>query len=246
MTTRRNHPTQRRTFLQAAAATALLANLPLAAFAQTAGTKYKIGIIGSGRVGGALGGAWVTAGHEVMFSSLDLAADKKLAASLGGKASAGTTREAAAFGTVLLIAVPYTAMPVVGRELADLIKGKIIIDPSNPIPSRDGDIAVAAREKGAGIAAMEYLPGARIVRAFNAVGAARMATAAGNTERIGMPIAGDDANAISTASALIRDVGYEPVLVGTLAAMGKYLVPGTPLGGERSPDEVRRVAATLK
>ena len=61
-----------------------------------------------------------------------------------------------------------------------------------------------------------------------------------------MPIAGDDQNAIATASALIRDVGYEPVLVGTLAAMGKHLIPGTPLAGERSPDDVRKVAATLK
>jgi predicted dinucleotide-binding enzyme len=61
-----------------------------------------------------------------------------------------------------------------------------------------------------------------------------------------MPIAGDDPEAISVASALIRDVGYEPVLVGTLAAMGKYLIPGTPLAGERSPEEIRRVAATLK
>ena len=113
MTTRRNHPTQRRAFLQAAAATALMGSLPFAALAQPAGTKYKIGIIGSGKVGGALGGAWVKAGHEVMFSSLDLAADKKLAASLGGKASAGTTREAAAFGTVLLLSVPYAAVPAI-------------------------------------------------------------------------------------------------------------------------------------
>ena len=107
-------------------------------------------------------------------------------------------------------------------------------------------MAVAAREKGAGIASMEFLPGARIVRAFNAIGAARMAEAANKSERVGMPIAGDDPNAISVASALIRDAGYEPVLEGTLAAMGKYLVPGTPLAGERSAEEVRKVAATLK
>ncbi|MEI6722910.1 MAG: NADP oxidoreductase, partial [Betaproteobacteria bacterium] len=62
----------------------------------------------------------------------------------------------------------------------------------------------------------------------------------------GMPMAGDDAKAIEIASGLVRDVGYEPVLVGTLAAMGKYLIPGTPLAGERSPDEVRKVAAMLK
>jgi predicted dinucleotide-binding enzyme len=73
-----------------------------------------------------------------------------------------------------------------------------------------------------------------------------MAEAASNSERVGMPIAGDDPDAISVASALIRDVGFEPVLVGTLAAMGKYLIPGTPLAGEHSPEEIRRVAATLK
>ena len=237
----------RRTFLQAAGAVLVIGNLPLAVRAQSgASGKMKIGIIGSGRVGGAVGGAWVKAGHEVMFSSLNLDDDKNLAASLGGGARAGTPREAAAFGTVLLISVPYKALPGVGKDLGDLLKGKIVIDTSNPIVARDGDMAVAAREKGAGQSSMEFLPGARIVRAFNAVGYARMAEAAGKSERMGMPIAGDDQNAITTASALIRDVGYEPVLVGTLVAMGKHLIPGTPLAGERSPDEVRRVAATLK
>jgi predicted dinucleotide-binding enzyme len=60
-----------------------------------------------------------------------------------------------------------------------------------------------------------------------------------------MPIAGDDKEAIEVASRLIREIGYEPVLVGGLD-MGKYLMPGTPLAGERSPEEVRRIAATLK
>ncbi|MBS0337865.1 MAG: NAD(P)-binding domain-containing protein [Proteobacteria bacterium] len=238
----------RRSFLQAAGAAAtvvLLGDLPSAALAQP-GAKLKIGTLGSGRVGSAIGGAWVKAGHEVMFSSLNLEADKKLAASLGGGARAGTPREAAAFGSVLLVSVPYAALPGLGRDLGDLLKGKIVIDTSNPIVARDGDMAVAAREKGAGIASAEFLPGARIVRAFNAIGAARMAEAAASAGRVGMPIAGDDPEAIKVASGLVRDVGYEPVLVGTLAAMGKYLVPGTPLAGERSPDEVRKVAATLK
>jgi len=64
-------------------------------------------------------------------------------------------------------------------------------------------------------------------------------------ERIGMPIAGDDAKAIEIASRLIRDIGYEPVLIGGLA-MGKFLMPGTPLAGERSPEQIRKIAATLK
>ncbi len=240
--------TSRRNFLQSAGATTLLVMagaFPFAAFAQS-GAKLKIGTLGSGRVGSAIGGAWVKAGHEVMFSSLDLDADKKLAAGLGGGARAGTPREAAAFGSVLLVSVPYKAMPGLGKDLGDLIKGKIIVDTSNPIVGRDGDMAVAAREKGAGIASMEFLPGTRIVRAFNAIGAARMAQAASSSERAGMPIAGDDAEAIKVVSALVRDAGYDPVLVGTLAGMGKFLIPGTPLAGERSADEVRKVAATLK
>ena len=63
--------------------------------------------------------------------------------------------------------------------------------------------------------------------------------------KIGVPIAGDDKGAIDLASALIREVGFEPVLVGDLA-MGKYLVPGTPLAGEHTPDEIKQIAATLK
>ena len=238
----------RRGFLKvagAAAATIALGGLPFAARAASAAAgKMKIGIVGSGRVGGTLGGLWVKAGHEVMFSSLDLEHDKALAASLGPRARAGTPRQAAAFGDVLLISVPYGALPQVGRDLADLIKGKVVIDTCNPFPSRDGEIATWAREKGAGLASAELLPGARLVRAFNAVGSARLPEAAQRQERAGMPIAGDDAKAIAVASGLIRDVGYEPVLIGPLA-MGKYLIPGTPLAGEHTPEQIRKIVATL-
>ncbi len=235
----------RRHLLQATSASLMVATLPFGAMAQTA-PRLKIGVIGSGRVGSTLGGAWIKAGHEVMFSSLDIEHDKKLAASLGGKASAGTTRQAAAFGSVLLISVPYAALPGIGRELANEIKGKVVIDTSNPIVARDGDMATAAREKGAGLASSEFLVGSRIVRAFNAVGFARMAEAAKNAGKMGMPIAGDDKAAIDIAIPLVREVGYEPVLVGTLATMGKYLIPGTPLAGERTPEDIRKILPTLK
>src|SRR5262249_44348959 len=105
----------RRDFLTMAAMTAAGAALPYSAWAAVA--PLKIGTIGSVNHGGAVGGAWVKAGHEVMFSSLNLEADKALAAKLGGKARAGTTREAAAFGDVLLLAVPYSAVPGIGRDL---------------------------------------------------------------------------------------------------------------------------------
>lgn len=103
----------------------------------------------------------------------------------------------------------------------------------------------AAISVGAGLVSAQLLPGARIVRAFNAVGAARMGRAHADPQRMGMPIAGDDKEAIEIASRLIRDIGYEPVLIGGLE-MGKYLMPGTPLSGERAPEEIRRISATLK
>ena len=239
----------RREFLRiagtAAAGLALITLPQLAQTASAAEAGLKIGIVGSGRIGGTLGELWLKAGHEIMFSSLDLEHDKALAARLGGKARAGTPKEAAAFGEVLVIAVPYSALPAVGRDLGDLLKGKIVIDPSNPIPNRDGEVATWAREKGAGLASAELLPGARIVRTFNAVGYARLPEAAKRPERMGMPMAGDDAKAIAVASRLVREVGYEPVVVGPLA-MGKYLIPGTPLAGGQSPDQLRKTAATPK
>jgi hypothetical protein len=204
----------------------------------------KVGMIGSGNVGSALGGALSKAGHEVMFSSRTLENDKALAAKLGANTRAGTPQEAAAFGEVLVFSVPYRALPELGKSLAAELNGKIVIDACNPYPNRDGEIANWAREKGAGVASAELLPGARIVRAFNAVGAARMGDAHREPGRFGMPIAGDDKEAIEIASRLIRDIGYEPVLIGGLG-MGKHLIPGTPLAGERTPEEVRKIAKTL-
>jgi predicted dinucleotide-binding enzyme len=231
----------RREFLVLAGAAVAMGALPLRA---AAAEKMKIGIVGSGRVGSAIGAVWVKAGHEVMFSSRNIENDKALAARLGGKARAGIPREAAAFGEVVMVSVPYGSLPAVGKDLGDLIKGKVVIDTCNPFPGRDGEIANWARQKGAGLASAELLPGARLVRAFNAIGAARMGSAHEEPGRVGMPIASDDAQAVAVASRLIREIGYEPVLIGGLA-MGKHLMPGTALAGERTPEEVRRIAATL-
>ena len=180
-----------------------------------------------------------------MFSSRHIENDQALAEKLGANAYAGTPREAAAFGDVVMISVPYHALPEVGEQLGDLIRGKVVIDTCNPFASRDGDIGVWAQEKGAGLASRELLRGARIVRAFNAIGAARMRVAYQNPGMIGMPIASDDAQAAEIASRLIRDMGYEPIMIGDLER-GNYLVPFTsPLAGEHTPEEIRRIAATL-
>lgn len=237
---------RRRELLKATAAAALLCTLPLATPpARAQDRKPKVGIIGSGKVGSALGRVWAKAGYPVMFASRNLDSDKKLADSIGSNARAGTSQEAAAFGEVLVFAVPYGALPELGKALQESLKGKVLIDACNPFPQRDGEIANRAREQGAGLISAQLLPGARIVRAFNAIGAARMGTAYEQPGRIGMPIASDDAPAIEVASRMIRDIGYEPVLVGGLA-MGKYLMPGTPLAGEHTAEEIRKIAGTLQ
>jgi 8-hydroxy-5-deazaflavin:NADPH oxidoreductase len=236
----------RRLFIGMTAAGVTLVSLPLTSLhaAAPAVQKTKIAIIGSGNVGSALGGTWAKAGHSVMFASRHLEDDKALAAKIGANASAGTPEQAASFGEVLVLAVPYRALPDLGKTLANQLKGKVVIDACNPYPNRDGEIADWARQKGAGLASAELLPGARIVRAFNAVGAARMGQAHETPGRFAMPIASDDKQATEIASRLIRDVGYEPVLIGGLEK-GKHLVPGGPLAGEQSPEEIRKIAAQL-
>jgi 8-hydroxy-5-deazaflavin:NADPH oxidoreductase len=225
---------------------AALCILPIAARMVRAADSpaMKIGIIGSGHVGGALGTVWAKAGNEVMFSSLNLDNDKKLAAEVGPNARAGTPQAAAAFGEVILFAVPYSAFPELVKSLGNSLKGKVVINASNPFPQRDGEIATQARDEGAGVFDAHLLPGAIVVRAFNAVPAARMAGAHEDPGKIGMPIAGDK-RAIEIASRLVREAGFEPVVVGGLD-IAKYLMPGTPLAGEHTPDEVRSIAATLK
>ena len=103
-----------------------------------------------------------------------------------------------------------------------------------------------AEQGGAGLATAKLLPGAHLVRGFNAINFAHLAEDAHRPgEPVGVPIAGDDPNAVALATQLIKEIGFEPVLVGGLS-MGKYLVPGTPLGGEHTPTEIRQIVATLK
>jgi predicted dinucleotide-binding enzyme len=236
----------RRDILKVSAVAAALSVLPITARLVNAADNQtmKIGIIGSGHVGSALGGVWAKAGNEVMFSSRNLDNDKKLAAEVGANARAGTPQEAAAYGQVILLAVPYSAFPELVNSLGNSLKGKVVINASNPFPQRDGEIASQAREEGAGLFDARLLPGAFVVRAFNAVPAAHMASAHEDPGKIGMPIAGDK-KALEVASRLVREAGFEPVVVGGLD-IGKYLMPGTPLAGEHTPDEVRSIAATLK
>ena len=241
----------RRDFLRIAGSSAvILATTPHVTLGAGApgGAPLKIASIGAGHIGSTLGTLWVQAGHPVMFSSRHPEQLKTLVDGLGPLAHAGTVQEAVAFGDIVQIAVPYSAMPQIGRDFARELATKVLVfDISNPVPARDGEIGTWAREKGAGLASAELLPGARLVRAFNAIGGyAKLPAAARHQgERSGIPMAGDDAEAIAVASRLVREIGFEPVVIGPLA-MGKHLIPGSPLAGLHTPEEIRQIVATLK
>ena len=131
----------------------------------------KIGIVGSGRIGGNLGILLARAGHEIVFSSRHPETLKDLVKTAGHKACAGSVAEAIAIGDVIVLSLPLKALPALDAETKDALKGKIVIDTSNPYPERDGKIAEEARREpgGTGIVVASLLPGARIVRAFNTV-----------------------------------------------------------------------------
>jgi predicted dinucleotide-binding enzyme len=161
----------------------------------------------------------------------------------------GTIEQAVGFGDVVLLVVPYTAVEQIGKDYGQALAAKqLVIDVSNPIARRDGDAIVSwvADQGGAGLATAKLLPGAHLVRGFNAINFARLAEDAHRPgEPLGVPIAGDDPSAVALATQLIKEIGFEPVLIGGLS-MGKYLVPGTALGGEHTPTEIRQIVATLK
>ena len=135
----------------------------------------KIGIIGTGDIGGALARHWAAAGHQLLISSRHPEQLQALAKEIGPNVKVGTPREAAAFGEVVMLAVPYGATPQVGRDYAAELKGKVVLDAGNPYPSRDGEMAVRDRQRGTGVASAEYLPGTRLVRAFNAINSGPLA-----------------------------------------------------------------------
>ena len=226
------HDSRRRALLGAAlGATALSALAALPGIVRAQASSLKIGIIGTGRIGGALARHWAKAGHQLMISSRHPEQLRPLAEGLGPQVRVGTPVEAAAFGEVLLISVPYGALPQVGRDYATQMRGKVVLETGNPFPNRDGEMAEAARAKGTGVASAEYLPGVRLVRAFTCVPhTAVLADAHRSGERIGVPLAADDAEALKLAEQLVRDAGFDPVVVGGLARARDFDV-GTPVFG---------------
>jgi predicted dinucleotide-binding enzyme len=139
------------------AALALAANAGMVGAAPADTVPLKIGIIGAGQIGGTLAKLWVAAGNEVLISSRHPEELRPLAQSLGPKARVGTPRGAALFGDVVLVSIPYGALPQIGRDLKAELAGKIVLDTGNPYPQRDGEMALEARRVGTGVASPRYL-----------------------------------------------------------------------------------------
>ncbi len=197
---------------------------PTTALGQTSsGSKMKIGIIGAGHIGGTIGGLWTKAGHPVFFSSRHPEQLQDLVARLGPLAQAGTVDQAIAFGDVVFIAVPYGALPQIGKDYSKSLAGKIVLDANNAVAGRDGAIAEEAERDGIGATSQKYLPGTRLVRAFNTLSYMIFAREANRpAPRLAVPIAGDDPEAVQVAAGLVRAAGFDPVEVGKLADARRF------------------------
>ena len=226
---------KRREFLLAMVAAAVVPPV----FAQS--KSMKIGVIGSGRIGSTIGGLWVKAGYEVMFSDRDAEQVRRAIDGLGPRARAGSVAEAVAFGDAILIAVPYAALPAIQQQVGAQLRGKVVVDPNNPVPSRDGEMGAQAREKGAGVSTAALLPGARVVRAFNSWGYGVMAREANRpAPRMAIPVAADDAAALKLGMQLVADAGFDPVAAGSLAASKAFDLGSSVSGRVLTAPELRQ------
>ena len=191
----------------------------------------RIGIVGGGHIGSTLAKLWAGAGHDVIISSRHPDELKPLVESIGARASVGTPTEAAAFGAVVMLTVPLNAVPDVARDLKQELDGKIVLDTGNAYANRDGAVAEEAAADAAGSAgwASAMFPGARWVKAFNTVNFKTLEREAHRDgDRVGIPLASDDAAALDDAAELVRDAGFDPVIVGALAR-GREFEPNTPM-----------------
>ena len=187
-------------------------------------TPMKIGIIGAGHIGATAARLFIDAGHEIAISnSRGPETLQGLVAELGTDAHATTPAEAAAFGEVVLLAIPlkdYTTLP------AEELRGKIAVDAMNYYPERDGHFAELDTDKSTSselVAAQ--LPGTRVVKAFNTIWFEHLKKQ-GNTsvpvdQRRAIPISGDDADAKRVVSRLIEEIGFGAVDMGSLHESAK-------------------------
>jgi predicted dinucleotide-binding enzyme len=200
----------------------------------------QIGIVGAGHIGGTLATLFTRAGHQVaLANSRDPGTLADTVATLGPNAHAATAADAAAFGELVVIAVPlraYSALP------PEPFAGKIVVDANNYYPQRDGQIPELDSKSATSTGLLaRHLPDARVLKAFNTINYAHLRDRgrpdAPAAERFAIPVAGDDAAAKAVLAGLIDEIGFSAVDAGTLADSWRQ-EPGTPVyGAEVKPDQ---------
>ncbi len=178
----------------------------------------RIGVIGTGSVGRALGSRLAAAGHQVVFGSRTPSAGRVegLVKEAGHGSRAGLPREAAGASEVVILATPWHGTETAVRGLGDL-DDRILVDCTNPLlPDLAGLDRTGGRSGAERVA--EWTEGGRVVKAFNSTGAANMEDPSYAEHRLFMPLCGDDQEATAVVADLARDLGFEPVECGGLSA----------------------------
>lgn len=207
----------------------------------------KIGIIGSGHIGGTLTRRLSALGHDVtVTNSRGPQSLTDLAAETG--ATAGTLEETVQGAELVVVAVPVKAVPQLAP--AELFDGKVVVDADNYYPQRDGDIPeLLDRSLSSSRWTADHLKGARVVKTFNSIHAADLMDSgrpAGAEGRIALPVAADDAEAKQVVMGLVDELGFDPVDAGTLDESWRQQ-PDTPVyGTNRDADGVRRGLAEAR
>lgn len=182
----------------------------------------SISIIGAGNVGMALAGTFTQRGESVVIGVPEPAKYMAAAAGLGAHARVTTTAEAVAASDVVILAVPYGALPSIAQSIEDW-KGKILVDATNPLAPGLVGLSVGTSTSGAEELA-KLAKGARVVKAFNTTGAENMANTAYPGGVPFMPVCGDDAEARQRVMTLATLIGFDAVDLGPLSA-ARYLEP---------------------
>ena len=204
----------------------------------------NIGIIGSGNIGANAARLFVKAGHDVAVSnSRGPESLQDLVEEIGPNAHAVTVEEAADFGEVMLVAIPFFARDALP---ADALDGKVVVDATNYYPGRDGEINFDGLTSSELLA--QNISGVRLVKAFNTMYYETLANE-GRPEgenRLVLFVAGDDEEAKATVSGLIEEIGFAPVDTGSLREGGRRQQPDSPVyNNPMTEDQAREMLAEI-